>query len=120
MHCLRHISRLSRPVLAWFALFLAVSVLSPWVRPVDLELVCSASGDMQLLPLNGEEPAAPLHTQHLLDCPACLPLLAPPAVSVALPVLPPLAGLAPRFARSRPKAVQSAAPPPARGPPEPV
>lgn len=117
MQELRRCSDLARPVLAWFVLFLAVSVASPLVRPVDLEVVCSAAGEMKLLPLGADAGAGAPAGLHLLDCPACLPLLAPPSVaSVGLgsQALPPALQMA---LATRHAVFPSAAPLPARGPP---
>jgi len=58
LQSLRNAHRLTRFVLVWFALFVGAAVASPLVKPEAVQLVCA------------------------LDCPACLPLIAPPAADV--------------------------------------
>lgn len=88
MYCipkLRNAHRLTRTVLVWFALFIGVAVASPLVNPEGVQLVCTTSGGVKLLQLDadGEEAHA---TDHSLHCPLCMPVAAPPAVSVSAPV----------------------------------
>ena len=83
LQSLRNAHRLTRFVLVWFALFVGAAVASPLVKPEAVQLVCSAIGGVKLVQADaaGEEVSgAELHTA--LDCPACLPLIAPPAAEV--------------------------------------
>ena len=117
---MRTSSFLARLMLAWFVLFVCASVASPLIKPVDLEMVCSASGEMKLVALNSDEPVPLVHSQHLLDCPACLPLMAPPAHSFKLvPQSHEIAAVLSPVAAARIAAL-TAAPLPARGPPLPA
>ena len=83
LQSLRNAHRLTRFVLVWFALFVGAAVASPLVKPEAVQLVCSAIGGVKLVQADatGEEVSgAELRTA--LDCPACLPLIAPPALDV--------------------------------------
>ena len=80
---LRNAHHLTRFVLVWFALFVGVAVASPLVKPEAVYLVCSAIGDVKLVQVDAagvEVDATLAHTA--LDCPACLPLIAPPMADV--------------------------------------
>jgi hypothetical protein len=88
LQTLRNAHRLTRFVLVWFALFVGAAVASPLVKPETVQLVCSAMGGVKLVQTDAavdESSGAALHTA--LDCPACLPLIAPPAAD-ALASLP--------------------------------
>jgi hypothetical protein len=93
LQSLRNAHRLTRFVLVWFALFVGAAVASPMVKPEAVQLVCSALGGVKLVQSDaaGDEGAgAAWHTalHTALDCPACLPLIAPPAADVLAPVPP--------------------------------
>ena len=86
---LRNAHHLTRFVLVWFALFVGAAVASPLVKPEAVHLVCSAMGGVKLVPLDAagdDVDGTRAHTA--LDCPACLPLIAPPMADV-LAELPP-------------------------------
>lgn len=85
LQSLRNAHRLTRLVLVWFVLFVGSAVASPLVNPEGMQLVCASAGNVKLLQLDadGEEAQA---SQHGLHCALCLPLAAPPVVSVAVPV----------------------------------
>lgn len=87
MQTLRNAHGLTRLVLVWLALFIGVAVASPLVKPQTLEMVCSGMGGVKMVQseLDSADGATSL---GLLDCPACLPLVAPP-VAAAPAVLPP-------------------------------
>ena len=79
----RNAHRLTRFVLVWFALFVGAAVASPLIKPEAVHLVCSAIGGVKLVQVDAagaNVDAAVAHTA--LDCPACLPLIAPPAADV--------------------------------------
>ena len=83
LQSLRNAHRLTRFVLVWFALFVGAAVASPLVKPEAVQLVCSAIGGVKLVPVDAagaDVDGAVAHTA--LDCPACLPLIAPPAADV--------------------------------------
>ena len=87
LQSLRNAHRLTRFVLVWFALFVGAALASPLVKPEAVQLVCSAIGGVKLVQADatGEEVSgAELRTA--LDCPACLPLIAPPAAEVLAPL----------------------------------
>ena len=87
LQTLRNAHVLTRLVLVWFALFIGVAVASPLVKPEATQLVCTAMGSMKLVQADADDQgAAPLHIS--LDCPACLPLIAPPCAALHV-VLPP-------------------------------
>lgn len=107
---------LARLVLAWFVLFVAVATASPWVQPVELQLVCSAAGEAKLVSLD-DDGVASQHVGHLLDCPACMPSGLPgPEGSPRLPRQLPLPHVLTPLEEARIAAI-TAAPLPARGPP---
>lgn len=83
LQSLRNAHRLSRFVLVWFALFVGAAVASPWVKTEAVHLVCTAIGGVKLVQSDaagGDVGEAALRTA--LDCPACLPLIAPPVLEV--------------------------------------
>jgi hypothetical protein len=101
MQTLRNAQLITRLVLVWFALFIGVAVASPLVKPEATQLVCTAMGSMKLVQADADDNgAAALHTA--LDCPACLPLVAPPVA--ALPTLLPPGGLS-HVLQARPAAL---------------
>ncbi len=108
---------MTRWVLGWFLLALGVATAAPLVHPQPWVLVCSASGVVALVAVQGDEGAAASGPHHTLDCALCLPGGAPPpaladvfAATAALPhVLLPV-----EAARI---AALVGAPLPARGPP---
>jgi hypothetical protein len=85
LQSLRNAPHLTRLVLVWFALFVGVAVASPLVNPEGVQLVCTTAGSVKLLQLDadGEEAQS---SHHGLHCPLCLPVAAPPVVSVSAPV----------------------------------
>jgi hypothetical protein len=86
LQSLRNAHRLTRFVLVWFALFVGAAVASPLIKPEAVHLVCSAIGGVKLVQVDaaGADADAAAHTA--LDCPACLPLIAPPAADVFAPL----------------------------------
>ncbi|MDB5859489.1 MAG: hypothetical protein JWQ76_3178 [Ramlibacter sp.] len=116
MHRLRHVPRLARLVLAWFALALLAAAASPLVRGESLELVCTSAGGMKLL-VDGEGGAVD-PGGHKMDCQLCASLTGPPPVH-RLAVAPPTQlAHALRPAVAAHIAWLTAAPLPARGPPQ--
>jgi hypothetical protein len=87
LQSLRNAHRLTRFVLVWFALFVAAAVASPLVKPEAVHLVCSDIGGVKLVQVDAagaDVDSAVAHTA--LDCPACLPLIAPPVADMLAPI----------------------------------
>ena len=116
MQSLRSFTLLTRCVLVWFVVALGVAVASPLVKPQDLLLVCSASGAMKVL-VQIDDGSVSEVVDNTVHCPLCATAGAPPPpprVSVApfQPLSFALLGIP-----SAHIAARTAAPLPARGPP---
>ncbi len=117
MDSLRTHPLIARLVLAWFVLFVGVSVASPIVSPSASQLICSASGAMKLVSLDGGDDSGGSSGLASLDCPACSPM------AVALPLAEPVVVVASALSHAlRPVAAArlawlTRAALPARGPP---
>jgi hypothetical protein len=116
MQTLRNAHLIARFVLVWFALSIGVAIASPLVQPQGLQLVCSGAGSLKVI-VAGDDGQAGSPQIRTLDCPLCAGLGAPPPLDVVF-----FSAVAPRaFALPQPgaalPALDSAAPPPARGPP---
>ena len=116
LQTLRRATALARWVLLGFVLSLGVATASPIVNPQATQLICSASGGMKII-VTTADGSSEVASQSM-DCPLCVSIIAPPpvlktsfestqAVSYALQPIP-AATLSKR----------TAAPLPARGPPE--
>lgn len=107
-------------MLAWFVLFVGASVASPLIHPVDWQEVCTSGGARRLVVGTDRADATEegwSALAHALDCPACLPGLAP---TPSWSVLASSTWAEARASGTGPAApVQRTvgAPPPARGPP---
>ena len=87
LQSLRNANRLTRFLLVWLVLFVGSAVASPLVKPEAVHLVCTAIGGVKLVQLDAagaDVDSAASHTA--LDCPACLPLIAPPVADVLAPL----------------------------------
>ena len=87
LQSLRNANRLTRFLLVWLVLFVGSAVASPLVKPEAVHLVCTAIGGVKLVQLDAagaDVDSAAAHTA--LDCPACLPLIAPPVADVFAPL----------------------------------
>lgn len=108
-------------MLAWFVLFVGASVASPLIHPVDWQEVCSAGGARRLVAGSkaaDESDGVWSALAHTLDCPACLPGLAPaPGRHTLVTPNGPTFGALAVDGRSGPLALAASAPLPARGPP---
>lgn len=83
LQSLRNAHCLTRLVLVWFALFVGVAVASPLVKPEAVHLVCSAMGGVKLVTAEAASDDVGAPVAHVaLDCPACLPLIAPPVADM--------------------------------------
>lgn len=119
MHVLRTSRCLSSLVLAWFVLFVGVSLASPLLKQGTLEMVCSVSGGMKLVASSDTgdlDPSVPTG----MDCPLCL-TVAPPPVPVVRTFDPPSPlAHAVQTIRSALLVTLTAPPLPSRGPPHPL
>jgi len=87
LQSLRNAHRLTRFVLVWFALFVGAAVASPLVKSEAVHLVCSAMGGVKLVQVDAVAADVGVPVAHTaLDCPACLPLIAPPAADLLAPL----------------------------------
>lgn len=78
LQALRGAHHLTRLVLVWMALFVAVSVASPLLYPQAAQMVCSATGGVKMVsPVDGQ--ADDTQAKFSMDCPLCAHLIAPPA-----------------------------------------
>ncbi len=87
LQTLRNAHCLTRLVLVWLALFVGAAVASPLVKPEAVHLVCSAMGGVKLV--QGDAAGAEVDgvvAHSALDCPACLPLIAPPVADMLVPL----------------------------------
>src|SRR6218665_152356 len=89
MHVLRSLCFLRRLALAWFMASLLVAGASPLVNPQAMELVCSASGSVNLIGKGADGPSG--MGMAAMDCPLCVVPTPPPAATqVKLPTPQPL------------------------------
>jgi hypothetical protein len=106
----------ARWVLAWYVLFVGVSVLAATLQPKTMDVVCSAMGIMKLV-VQGED-EGPLVSSSM-DCPLCAhttPALPPPGVAALAHVSDARA----HIVQALPEALllaRTAPPLPSRGPP---
>lgn len=116
MSHMRTTTFLVRLMLAWFVCALGVAVASPMVNPKTIDIVCSASGGMQMVVV-GEDGQADTAGHHTLDCSLCLNATTPPVSQLSSFVAPqPLAHALRPFVAAHIAALVGA-PLPARGPP---
>lgn len=116
MQILRNFTLIARFVLACMVLSLGVAVASPMVKPQNVLLVCTGSGAMKALVTADDGTVSEVGSTSM-DCPLCAATGAPPPVSaVKLEPLQPL-GYALQSIPSAHIAARTAAPLPARGPP---
>lgn len=115
MHILRRFRWFACFMLASWALSLAAAAVSPFGGPPTIERICSGSGPVQFMVAGDSAPVPP--GGHTLDCPLCLPAVAPAPTSVAAwsGVLPQAQGLC--ALQATPRTTRTAAPLQARGPP---
>jgi hypothetical protein len=115
-YTLRSSPWLARLALLWFALTLGVAVASPVVHPQAELVICSGVG-MQKVVLN-DDGSATTSSVSGMSCPLCLVGGAPP-LTTTLTVAPAHAlGHVLQSAPASHVTALTAAPPPARGPPQ--
>lgn len=115
MQILRRAHFLARFVLVWFVLSIGAAIAAPIVNPQQMQLICSGTGAMKII-VTTDDGAVDVGSRTM-DCSLCATVSAPPLVfSFAFePVLPLSYAV-----QSIPAAViakLTAAPLPARGPP---
>ncbi len=115
MTYLRRAQNLARLVLVLFVMSLGTAIAAPMVNPQATQLICTGTGVMKVITMT-DDGAQEVSSQSM-DCPLCASLAAPPPVVrfSAEPVSPLSYAL-----QSVPAAVialRTAAPLPARGPP---
>ena len=122
LHALRRIATclLGRCVLAWFALSIGVASAAPLIQSQGFELICTSTGAMKMVAIgdDGSSDHTALGAGHL-DCPMCLPHAPPPppVLQLTAPTQSPLRHALQPVERARIAAI-TAAPLPARGPPQ--
>jgi hypothetical protein len=118
MSVLHRIRIITSFVLAWFVLSLGVAIASPVVQPRMTQLVCTTAGAVKLI-VQTDDGAQDFGAGHTMDCSLCFVTGAPPpAPALArLPHVQPLAFAAQSIPAAR-IAAATAAPLPARGPPQ--
>jgi hypothetical protein len=116
MQTLRNFTLLARFVLACMVLSMGVAVASPLVKPQNAVLVCTGAGVMKVL-ITADDGTITEQGSTTMDCPLCVAAGAPPpVVTVKAEPLQPLA-YALQSIPSAHIAARTAAPLPARGPP---
>ena len=109
------LARWSHWVLLSFVLSLGVAIASPMVNPQATQLICSAAGGMKVI-VTSADGSSEVASQSM-DCPLCVSIIAPPPVlKLSFEPAQPLS----YALQSIPAAIiakRTAAPPPARGPP---
>ena len=116
LQSLREARSIVRWMLLCFALSIGVAIASPLVNPQAMELVCSATGNVKLVPANDATGPSNPSVTHALHCVMCLPFGAPPAAEMPVPSAPDLGQV---FHAARPVAAvwRLADPTSARDPP---
>ena len=82
LQTLRNAHLITRLVLVWLALFIGAALATPLLKSQSVEMVCSGMGGTKMVQTDADE-AARLLGFASLDCPACLPLIAPPVANLA-------------------------------------
>lgn len=76
LQTLRSARWITRLVLVWFALFLGAAVASPLLNSGSTQMVCSAMGGMKLVNVDAD-PDSPPTASLGMECPLCMPSVAP-------------------------------------------
>ena len=82
LQALRNAHTLTRLVLVWLALFVGAAVATPLLKSPSVEMVCSGAGGTKMVQTDAADTSR-LWDYASLDCPACLPLIAPPVAIAA-------------------------------------
>jgi hypothetical protein len=116
LHTLRSSPWLARLALLWFALTLGAAVASPLVHPQSELVICSGVG-MQKVVLN-DDGTITTSSVSGMSCPLCLVGNAPPQATALTVSLAHSLGHVLHSTPTSHLAALTAAPPPARGPPQ--
>ena len=81
LQSLRNAPHITRFMLVWFALFIGVAVASPWLHPQRVQVVCTTEGRVKLVQ-SGADGVAVVDDAQGMQCPQCLPVIAPPLTAV--------------------------------------
>lgn len=113
LHTFRSARNWAQFVLAIFMLVVSLSAAAPWLHTQDLTLVCTGTGSMQWVSVDGDSvvPSAQL------DCPLCMLTGTPPPVTCAQAALHLATCAPPDLAVATWVAPFAGAALPARGPP---
>ena len=116
LQSLREARSIVRWMLLCFALSIGVAVAAPLLNPQSIELVCTATGSVKLVPVGEGAGTTSPASDHTLHCVMCLPFGAPPAAELHVLAAP---DLGQAFAAARPQAAiwRLADPTSARDPP---
>ena len=77
MQQIRNAKNIARFALVWFALFLGVATAAPFVDPQITQVVCSVDGTTKVVAVSADLDQS--HSGHLLKCPLCSGVGAPPS-----------------------------------------
>ena len=119
LHTLRNTPWLAKLALLWFALTLGAAVASPIVNPQTELVICTGAGMLKVVLADDGTvtTAATAAAGDALFCPLCLLGSAPPLAQVdTVQALQPVSHVLPYIPAAHIAAL-TAAPPPARGPP---
>jgi hypothetical protein len=116
LHLLRSSPWLARLALLWFALTLGVAVASPLVHPQSELVICSGVG-MHKVVLN-DDGTVTTSSVPGISCPLCLVGGSPPQATTRNVALAPSLGYVRHSVAASHIGSLTAAPPPARGPPQ--
>ena len=119
LHTLRNSPWLAKLALLWFALTLGAAVASPMVNPQTELVICTGAGMLKVVLTDDGTvtTAATADAGDALFCPLCLLAGAPPPAQAHTPQVPRPLSHVRQNTPAVPIAVLTAAPPPARGPP---
>ena len=88
MEALRRAHRITRLVLAWFALSVGIAVAAPVLQPQSIEMVCSGTGGMKMM--MDDQGGIPDPGGHMKHCRLCVMTGAPVTLVLLLPETPPV------------------------------
>ncbi len=117
METLRNFTLLARFVLVWMVLSLGAAVASPIVKPQNVFLICTGAGAMKVL-IATEDGSITEMGSSSMDCPLCATAGAPPPIAIGAVLPVQSLAYALQSIPSAHIAARTAAPLPARGPPQ--
>jgi hypothetical protein len=116
LQTLRGASTLARWVLLGFVLSLGVAIASPIVNPQATQLICTGTGVMKVIVISAD--GSTEVSSQSMDCPLCVSIIAPPLVHKISVEPPQPLSYALQTIPAAVIAKRTAAPLPARGPPD--